>query len=327
MAKMTLSGLTTFATEYVNAAKQAGAWSATHDNLYGVIDKIGKQITLDGSFQDKLPELDGDELPLGKTIEEYFIDLTLPVDYQGPATVSASDAAQGALKPYLPAVEDVSYSYTLGRKVIPTTIPYDNVERGCIDTGVAANMIGKITQKLTDSYSLYKYACKKQLLGNLAIKAAAAENAANLVETIPAITDTVSGESFIKKIKEDVETASFANEGHCLGNTLIGAPASSDLILIVKKGIMPTLEVDVEAGAFNSSKIALPVKIKVVDDFGDQDKVVAMLVDSRGIKFHRDYHAIRPQENGYSDYVNMFDHSENTGFISKYTYVKVYKIA
>ena len=54
MAKMTISGLATFAASYVAAAKQAGAWSATTDNLYDLIDKIGMQITLDGSFIDKL---------------------------------------------------------------------------------------------------------------------------------------------------------------------------------------------------------------------------------------------------------------------------------
>ena len=81
MAKMTVNGVQELAAAYVAAAKQAGAWNATTDNLYHLIDKIGLQIMLDGKFQDKLPELDGNDLPLGKTIEEYFIDLTLPTDF------------------------------------------------------------------------------------------------------------------------------------------------------------------------------------------------------------------------------------------------------
>ena len=68
---MTLSGLQDFVSDYVLAAKQAGAWSGTTNNLYGLTDKIGKQITIDGSFSDKLPELDGEDLPFGKTIEEF----------------------------------------------------------------------------------------------------------------------------------------------------------------------------------------------------------------------------------------------------------------
>lgn len=78
MAKATLTELKSFVASYVDAAKQAGKWSATTTSLNGLIDKIGQQITIDGYFQDKLPELDGNDLPLGKTIEEWFIDLTLP---------------------------------------------------------------------------------------------------------------------------------------------------------------------------------------------------------------------------------------------------------
>lgn len=273
-------------------------------------------ITIDGRFQDKLPELDGSELPLGKTIEEYFIDLTLPEN------VDFENAGENALKPYLPSVGEVTYSYTLGKKVIPTTVPFNDVERAAIDAGTAGDMIAKIYQKLTNSYSLWTYATKKQLLGNMAAKA----DAAGLSEVVGAITDTASGEAFIKKVKSDVEGAMFAHEGG-LANTLIGGAYSDDLILYVKKGVMPVIEVDVEAGAFNGTKVALPVQIKVVDDFGDQEGVTAMLVDTRGVKLHRGYHAVRTQENAYGNFVNVFDHSENTGFISKHTFVKVYKNA
>lgn len=316
MAKMTIAKLKEFATSYVAANKQAGAWAETRDNLYKALDKIGLMITIDGRFQDKLPELDGSELPLGKTIEEYFIDLTLPEN------VDFENAGENALKPYLPSVGEVAYSYTLGKKVIPTTVPFNDVERAAIDAGTAGDMIAKIYQKLTNSYSLWTYATKKQLLGNMADLA----EQAGLSEVVGNITDTASGEAFIKKVKSDIEGAMFAHEGG-LAKTLIGGAYSDDLILYVKKGVMPVIEVDVEAGAFNGTKVALPVQIKVVDDFGDQDGVTAMLVDTRGVKLHRGYHAVRTQENAYGNFVNVFDHSENTGFISKHTFVKVYKNA
>ena len=90
MAKMTLTDLKTQAVAYVAAAKQAGAFSATTNNLIGLVDKIGKIVMLDGTFTDKLPEFDGENLPLGKTIEEYFIDLIAPSTYD--ATGANNDA-------------------------------------------------------------------------------------------------------------------------------------------------------------------------------------------------------------------------------------------
>lgn len=317
MAKMTISGLTALTKEYVAAAKQAGSWVASTDNLYKALDKIGKMVMLDGSFIDKLPELDGDELPLGKTIEEYFIDLTLPESWTDIATEGAKDN-----EPALPSVEDCSYSYTLGREKIKTTVPYDNVERAANNASDSANMIAKILQRLNDSYQMFKFAAKKQLLGNAGDKAVTA----GLVTTIAKPVDTATGEAFIKQIKEDVEAASFAHEGG-LNKCLIGS--APQLMLYVKKGVMPSVEVDTLAGAFNEGRLAIPAQVKVVDDFGTMtnDKVFAILVDPRGVKLHRGYHAIRQKENGDGDFINYIDHSEHTGFISKNVYIKAYKSA
>ena len=312
---MTINGLQTLAKTYVAAAKQAGAWNASTDNMYGAIDKIGKMVMLDGLFIDKLPELDGDELPLGKTIEEYFIDLTLPEAYSNITAEGAKDVV-----PALPTVEACSYSYSLGREKIKTTVPYDNVERAARTEGDASNMIAKVLERLGNSYEMFKFAAKKQLLGNAADKAVAAE----LVQTIAVPTNTATGEAFIKQVKEDVETASFAHEGG-LNKSLIGAAPS--LVLYVKKGVMPSLEVDTLAGAFNEGRLAIPASVKVVDDFGvmTDTKVWAVLVDPRGIKLHRDYHAIRQSENADGDFINYVDHSEHTGFISKNVFIKAYK--
>ena len=317
MAKMTISGLQTLTQKYVAAAKQAGTWTNSSDNLYKAVDKIGKMVMIDGQFIDKLPELDGDELPLGKTIEEYFIDLTLPEAYGAIATEGGKDPA-----PALPTVENCSYSYSLGREKIKTTVPYDNVERAARSVEDASNMITKILERLGNSYEMFKFAAKKQLLGNAADKAVTAK----LVTTIAKPVDTATSEAFIKQIKQDVETASFPNEGG-LNGSLIGA--APELVLYVKKGVMPIVEVDALAGAFNEGRLAIPAKIKVVDDFGTMTNtgVYAILVDPRGIKLHRDYHAIRQSENADGDFINYVDHSEHTGFISKNVFIKAYKAA
>lgn len=315
MAKMTINGLVALAKSYVAAAKQAGTWNATTDNLYTAVDKIGKMVMLDGQFIDKLPELDGDELPLGKTIEEYFIDLTLPEAYTNITTEGAKNEV-----PALPSVEECAYNYTLGREKIKTTVPYDNVERAALNQNDAANMIAKILERLGNSYEMFKFQAKKQLLGNAADKAVAA----NLVSTIAVPTDTTTGEAFIKAIKEEVEAASFAHEGG-LNGALIGA--APELVLYIKKGVMPSIEVDTMAGAFNEARLAIPARVKVVDDFGTMTNtgVFALLVDPRGIKLHRGYHAIRTATNADGDFVNYVDHSEHTGFISKNVYIKAFK--
>lgn len=316
MAKMTLTALNTFVSEYVDAAKQAAAWTKTANNFVGLIDKIGKMITIDGTFNDKLTIFDGDELPLGKTIEEYFIDLTLPTDFTDAATEGTKD-----LEPNLPTVEDVAYSYTLGRKKIKTTIPYDNFERACLTGEGAAKISTDIMRKFTDSGTLYRYQIKKQGIANLIKKV---ETTSSLISTITAPTDTETSEAFIKEVKTCVENASFASDKNNLGQFLNGA--SPELVLLVKKGVMPTVEVDAISGAFQKEALALPARVIVVDDFGaDTSGTYAVLLDPRGFKLHRGYQAIRSTPNGDGDFVNFVEHSEYTLFISKATYVHIFK--
>ena len=320
MAKMTISGLQSAMASYVAAAKSAASWSATTGNFVGLLDKIGKQVTIDGGFNDKLPELEGDELPLGKTIEEYFIDLTLPVAYTDAATDGADD-----LVPALPSVESVAYCYSLGRQYVKTTLPYDNFERGMINAQDAANLGAKIIERLQNSYDLTKFAMKKQLLGRAIDKAVTA----GAVQTLALPVDTNTGEAAIKQIKKDIEAAQFAHMGDCLAGSSCLIGAAPELVLYVKKGVMPSLEVDTFAGAFNREDLAVPCRIKVVDDFGSvtNSTVWGLLVDPRGIKLHNGYNAVRSKENGQGDFINFYRHFEETGFISKYVFIKAYKPA
>ena len=324
MSKMTKETLDTFVKGVVAAGKQAGAWTASTNNFISLVDKIGKQVQLNGLYNDKLPELDGDNLPLGKTVEEYFIDLTLPTTYSDAATEGAKDDA-----PALPSVEACAYSYTLGRQKVKTTVPYDNIERAMISDDYLSSAVVDITEKLQNSVDLTKYQMKKQLLGNAASKAIAAKTTApDVYKSVAIPTDSNSAEAFILAAKEAAEDASFAHQGG-LGNALIGA--APELILFVRKGVMPTVAVQAMAGAFQKDELALPAKVVVVDDFGtitgetSGKKVYAIMADPRGIKLHEGYNATRARENADGDFINYVKHFEETGFISKYTFLRVFE--
>lgn len=327
MAKMTISELKTRVASYVKASEQAVEWKATNTAMTKVLDKIAKMVTIDGNFNDKLPELSGDNLEFGKTIEEYYIDLTLPEDYN-------KDATTENVTPARPTVEDVAYSYALGRTKIKTTMPYGNLEYGCHNAGEFADMAASIMSKFQASQSLYEFNLKKQLLANVITKAEAlpANVKGNIVKTVAKPVDTATSEAFIQKIKEAAEDASFASETNNLGSYvgdvfkgqyLIGAAPS--LVLYIKKGVMPTIQVQALAGAIQKEELALGVTVKVVDDFGSYSgNTYALLVDPRGVKLHNGYNAVRSQELADSDAINYVRHTDYTGFISKSTFVRVF---
>lgn len=374
--RVTLKEMQDIVAEYVRAELQAGTFTVSKDNLAGLTDKIAKTLTIDGIYTDKLPELDGEELPYGKTIEEWFQDLVAVEVYNDYKTDDVN-SAYDALKPYYPSYEDCAYSYTLGRKVIPTTIKYDEYERAVTNGEDLARITNMILKRLYDTYGLFKYDCKKQILANAVKKceevmnatgATAVANATDtfavtkgtrysltttgevaigvktdavaktwaanvaagnivvyhLVETLAKPIDTQTGEAFVESVKKKVEDGEFISEGNALNGATIGA--AEGLYLFIKKGLRPILDVQVEAGAFNPEKLAIPAKIVVVDDIPTEDgKTYAILADTRAMRLHPTYMAIREQLNGRGDYMNYFLHTENTAFISKNCFLHVWK--
>ena len=149
---------------------------------------------------------------------------------------------------------------------------------------------------------------------------------ADMVSELSAPTDTSSAEAFIKQLKKDVEVAEDVSEGHSLSGNTLGA--SGTLVLLVKQGVMPTLDVDAMAGAFHLEKISLPAETIVIKDFGsDNSGVYAMLIDSRSVRLHNSYRAVRENMNGSGDFLNLFLHTENTAHYSRNTFVKIYRPA
>lgn len=173
MAKLSLEELKEMAKNYVDSNKVAyGTFTETRSNIVGLLDKIGKIVQLDTSFFDKLVELDGEPLSYGKTVEEYFQDLILAVDWN-----QDTDGSR-ALKFYSPTYRPVCYNFSLGKKVIPESIPNNNVERAVHNEGQFIDIIATMTKRLSDSKAAWKYQCKRELLGKLCDLAEAAYNGA-----------------------------------------------------------------------------------------------------------------------------------------------------
>jgi len=112
MAKLTLTNLASLVNTTIDADKQlidASDYTFDTETYSGLIVKIGKQVMEDSTFTDRLPELDGENLPFGTDIEEYFINLALPIAHD--------PTGANALAPQDPVFEDAAYSKSLGRKM------------------------------------------------------------------------------------------------------------------------------------------------------------------------------------------------------------------
>lgn len=315
MAKLTQEALKTAVKNYVNATKQLNpTYTPTKDDFTNMVTKIGDQVTLYMPLVDKLPELSGAELPYGETIEEFMVNDFLPTKFE----YVDGDVKKNAKRP---TFDEVVYSYPLDEQLFENGIPQTQFQRISLGADAYASVLSSSVATMDSSTNAWNYATKRQLLGNMAVKAIAA----NLSEVVgdPSTWTAEQGEDFVEKVLCDVEEASDMNASNLAKHTAAAAPS---LKLYVSKKVVPALKVKTLAGAFQKEELAIPAEIKTILDFGDtgSSEVVAILVDPRAVKLRDDINYTAADYDGRQGVMNEFRHLKQTGFISKYGFVKVY---
>lgn len=312
---LTIQTLKNAAAAYVDATKQLQSnFVPTVDDFTKTVCKIGEMTTLYLPHVDKLPELSGDNLPFGETIEEFMVNDFLPSDFSYQDGAPKKNATRATFA-------EAVYSYPMKEQLWELGVPRNQFRRVSLGERSFGDLIASTLSTLDSSANAWNYAAKRQLLGNAALEAA---KIASLTTSIAKPTDTATGEAFIKAVKQCVEVASDMNNGNLAQHTAAAAPS---LTLYIMQGVMPSIEVDTMAGAFNEAKLAIPATVKTVLDFGtaSDSGIYAILVDNRAIKLHDDILTITNDYEGRMDQDNFYRHQKQTGFISKYGYIHVFK--
>ncbi len=315
MAQLTPEALKTAIKSYVDAAKQVNAsYTPTTDDFTKMATKIGEQTTLYLPQVDKLPELAGNNLPYGETIEEFMVNDFLPSKFEYKDGATKTNATRITF-------DEAVYSYPLDEQLFEQGIPQNQFQRISLGSSEYASVLTSAIATMDSSTNAWNYASKRQLLGNFAVKAIEG----GLSESVgdPASWTATEGEDFINKVLVDVEEASDMNENNLAGHCVAAAPS---LKLYVSKKVVPSLKVKTLAGAFNKEDLAIPATIKTIYDFGDtgDNEVVAILIDERAVKLKDDINYTTAEWDGRMGQENVFRHLKQTGFISKYGFVKVY---
>ena len=321
---LTIQTLKNAAAAYVDATKQLQkTFVPTVDDFTKTVCKIGDMKTLYLPHVDKLPELSGDNLPFGETIEEFMVNDFLPSDFVYEDGAPKKNAKRATF-------EEAVYSYPMKEQLWELGVPRNQFRRVSLGERSFGDLIASTLSTLDSSANAWNYAAKRRLLGNAAKEAAkitgvSQADTSGCFTKIAKPSDTATGEAFIKAVKACVEKASDMNDGNLAQHPAAAAPS---LTLYIKQGVIPSLEVDTLAGAFNEAKLAIPAKIKTVLDFGEvsgeDSGIYAILVDDRGIKLHDDLLYISSDYDGRQNQDNFYRHQKQTGFISKYAYIHVF---
>lgn len=317
MAKLTLAGLAALVRAQVDAELIANQdYSFDRNTITNLLVKIGKQVINDSDFTDRLEELEGEDLPYGTTIEEYFVNLITPVDYDPDGSTN--------MAPSRATFENPFYSKELNRKTVKNTVDDSKYENAMISAEAFNSLVATIIKRLHDSFTVYKYQLKKQMVGEMISRVPEASTVLKTIMPIP--NDVASGELFIKSVKEkEVLLAQFLTENNNLNGTLARAP---ELVLYVRgEKVLPSIDVDVLAGAFHQDKVAIPVKVKSLEDFGtltDNPDTWAILLDPRGIRVHAHNLTAKSDVNGEGEFTNYYLHYTPIGYMSYHTNLHIW---
>ena len=325
--KATIATVAKFAKDYADATKSGNkTFTLTKNELCGAVDKIGEMVTIKGSYDDDLKWMEGNNLRTGKIIEEYFRAIAKAALYEG----ADKEGPKVNVPEFIP-YEQCAYSYPLARIKFKSSHQGDALESACIDEAAFAELVAGETQEISDQKSFYKFNVKKAALANVISKARAATNAANMVETIknPDVMTADEAETFITNLKTYAKKIRFANEGNNLGNCLIGGMKDVKPRLVVKVGVLDTLDKLAKAGAFHDEYFDLTSRYDIdeVDDFGSDTKAIAMVVDPRSIKIKPYVDRTYSYVNGDGDFMSVVNHFGVNIYTSLYTAVHVYSLA
>lgn len=366
MPQANLEQIANTVASYVDASKLLqGSFSASYDPICGLLNKIGKTFTIDTLFFDDFTEMDGEKLEFGAILEEFYEDLIQPGTWDDTGANTLSPAYPTyrptiysypfGLKPFKQTESYVRYkkaclnaeSYGLLIAKVYKRLE-DSIAVWKRDT--KKEMLGKFIGKVEAAFSgastvtantaysvgayvkdASHYAVVFKAIPNTNTETDVADLVAagycvlidNLKQVVAKPVDTETGEAFIKQLKNDVAVSRRPNE-----NSLNGASigAQEGLYLYVKEGVMSSLDVDTLAGAFNQERLAVPVTIRQVEDFGSYSgNAYAILIDPRGCRIHPNEDLTLNQVNAEGAFINIYRHMDFTGCISGNSFVKVYE--
>ena len=213
---LTIQTLKNAAAAYVDATKQLQSkFVPTVDDFTKTVCKIGEMTTLYLPHVDKLPELSGDNLPFGETIEEFMVNDFLPSDFSYQDGAPKKNATRATFA-------EAVYSYPMKEQLWELGVPRNQFRRVSLGERSFGDLIASTLSTLDSSANAWNYAAKRQLLGNAALEAA---KIPNLTTAIAKPADTATGEAFIKAVKECVEVASDMNAGNLAQHTAAAAPS------------------------------------------------------------------------------------------------------
>lgn len=276
--------------------------------LGSIVEKIGRQQYSSKAYLNPLARFKKGFIDNASEIEEIYVARVQGVsqDYEGADT----------LKRVKPQITTQYHKQNYG-KCYTATVTDQQVRRGFTSDGGVKRIADEILTQLQTGYEYDEYIAMR-------------DNFCDLIEgtpakrTVTAVTNQTTAKDFVKKIKKDIALMKFRNTEFA---TVERNCKPSDLILVLRTGILAELDVELLATAFNVSRTDLETMVVEVDDFPGHNKVQGMLLETDALMVFDTLYNIEPQRNAKGMFTNHHLNVEKIISTSNMYNVAVYQTA
>lgn len=267
------------------------SYAATQNEFTtNLIGKIGLTKFSDISVKNKLAPFKKGFMGSGVDVEELFVDMATATAYDKDGSTALARTKKEVLAMYHRENRKDTYKVTLSDSQLKDAF--------ASPSGVT-NILSKFVNSVYNGAEYDEYVLMKNLL---------ADYSANYCDyEVDPITDEATARKFVKTIRKAVADVGFVSTAFnkaCVKQ--ISRP--EDLILMVNKDVIATVDVDVLSKAFNLGKTDFEPKIVVVDDFGTMTNTYGLLVDKDFFMVYDTLHKVEEQRNAQGMFTNHFLH-------------------
>jgi hypothetical protein len=229
--------------------------SIQNDFIVNLIDRIGLVVVKKTLLQNPLKKFKKGAMPLGRTIEEIFTDITKAQKYD-PA-----DAENTVFKRVIPNVKTLFHERNR-QDMYKQTVSEDQLASAFVSWGAFDNFLSSIINAIYNSAEVDEYAYMKLLVDNYY-----AEGLFTVVPVTAPTTETAARE-FIKKLRATARKMTLPVGSRDYNALAVHTRTDmSDLHLIIDADLEAEVSVDVLARAFNMKETDFIGNVTVIDGF------------------------------------------------------------
>ena len=237
--------------EALQTAQGSEYSAAANEFLSALVNKVLYQQVSSMEFSNPFKKFDGFPINYGDTIENIFVELPQGYKFDKDATDPFTKAVPSVKTLYASINYELQYE---------TTVQDSLLRRAAVSEYGFMNLIDSILATLAKSMSFDEYKATIAMLNNEDIYAAGIE------EVEKGADDTETAKIVTKKIIDTVTSFSLPMTSNNKAGVL-NACRPEDCLLVIKYGLLNSINLDYLTGVFNLSKVDLVKNIIAVDGF------------------------------------------------------------